>query len=193
MTHIFTPIRPLLWALLALVLSTTSCRKETEKTGDVPNGGNLPVVPTTFEGRVEGKWVVKLVQYSASVPLQQGLPPLTIAGADPNATGTFDVGVSPNTIAYNLRVNAVIDLGFGFPIPLPITQTGNGTWVVSSNKKKVTVTQTDGQIQEFNVLVDEPFVQVWQGAIPLQIPIPGAGGGLSADAVVTLVKAQPGS
>lgn len=174
---------------MAIFICTAGCRKEAEKTtGNLGNnGGNN--LPTTFEGRVAGQWIVKLVQYSASVPLQQGLPPLTIAGADANATGTFDIGVSPNTIAYNLRVNAVIDLGFGVPIPLPITQTGNGTWVVSSNKKKVTVNQTNGQIQEFNVLVDEPFVQVWQGAIPLQIPIPGTAG-LTVDAVVTLVKAQ---
>lgn len=168
-------------------MGTTACRKETDKTENGTGiGGN---VPTTFEGRIDGIWQVKLVQYSASVPLQQGLPPITLAGTDANATGSFDIGVAPNTVNYNFRVTASIDLGFGVPFPLPITQSGNGTWAVSADKKTLTITQSNGQRQAFAILVDEPSVQVWQGDVPLELPFPGiGGGGLTANAVITLVK-----
>jgi hypothetical protein len=186
MKTFFTRTHALLGAILLFVMALSACRKEADKTGPSAGGGGNN--PTTFEQRIDGIWEVKLVQYSASLPLQQGLPPLTIAGADPSATGSFDIGVAPNTVNYNFRVTASIDLGFGVPFPLPITQNGVGTWAVSANKKTLTITQNNGQKQEFAILVDEPNVQVWQGTVPIELPLPGIGGGLTADAVITLVK-----
>jgi hypothetical protein len=188
-------MRPWLFtsAILALTLAIGigGCRKEDPKTpinlgGSGIGGGNS--VPTTFEGRIQGKWTVKLVQYSASFELQPGLPPVSIGGEDVNPTGSFDINGSPNNMSYNLRFTAAFDLGFGQPIPLPVTQNGNGTWRVENGNRRVVLSQSNGQSRTFEVLVDDLNVQVWKTQVPFQIPL--GGGGLNADAVLTLIRSQ---
>jgi hypothetical protein len=172
-----------------LIISLGACRKEDPKTplNLGAGGGGIGNIPATFQERIQGKWDVKLAQYSASFELQQGLPPVSIGGEDPAANGTFDIGLSPNTMSYNLRFTAAFDLGFGQPIPLPINQSGTGTWQVSNNNRRLTLTLSNGDTRVFNVLVDDLNVQVWKTNVPFQIPL--GGGGINADATLTLVRA----
>ncbi|MCH8555542.1 MAG: hypothetical protein LAT76_10305 [Schleiferiaceae bacterium] len=171
--NVFLFLLPLVAVLFA------GCEKEDDLLTPV-----TPLPPVlTFEQRIQGDWLVKLGQYSATIDLQ-GFP-VTLSGTDPNASGRFQIGVSPNTFTYNISMTANVDLGFGPALPLPINQSGTGTWVTQSGNRRMVLRLNDGSERVFDILLDEREVQVWQGVVPVNIPFLG-----SLDPLVTLTMVK---
>ena len=144
--------RFLLVALAAV--SLMACKKD-EATPSTPQA-------TGLLARLPGSWKPVYVSYSLQTPLF----PDPIEGESFDPTGQFTFTRNPENFNYSIAFLANFN---GFPFPLNLN--GNGQWTATYNERYLVLTQNT-QDQFFEVLVNEPNLQRWEGTLFVTLPPP---------------------
>jgi hypothetical protein len=150
--------------LLLLSLLTgflfVSCKKETPPDPNVP----IKTPEETYSERLNGTWNIVSLTYTASITI----PPLgsiPINGTSANA-GTIEFMHASKTAQYDIKFLPNLP-----PIPGLVIDTinlnGNGTY--SNTTANITLTEGNGQILVFNVIANEPNLQLLNTQLNYQL------------------------
>lgn len=154
----------ILFTLVAL--SILSCRKKIDDTDSSTTTTN----PNTFEGRIVGTWNLTEVDYDTELPsIIPGQPPTQLSGSAENVTGTFTIGVDPNTISYDYSFDVSIS-GIG---SIPINTQEGGTWTLSSDETFIFIQLENGETSQMKILEDTDSRQVYETTVVEEAPVVG--------------------
>jgi len=168
MTQKFIPL------LLILVLAG-ACKKD-KNTNNSTNEPPPLSVREQYIADLEGIWDLSEVRYSFTLPsLAPGVPPVPLSGAGEDVSGIFNFTTEPQEVNYNFSFSVGLPNPLtGDTISLPISMGNKGSYTVNEQATRITVTDDDGEQQQFEILLDRPAQQNLRTVTTMEIPTVGS-------------------